>query len=56
MQVLVVVVDDNGKSETLQLERDRETKNYVKYKAGDMGKPIIGSAYVAKSLQTTEKS
>ena len=56
MQVLVVVIDDNGKSETLQLERVKETRNYIRFEAGDMGRPIIGKAWVAKSLQTTKKS
>jgi len=56
MQVLVVVVDDNGKSETLQLEKVKETRNYVRFEAGGMGNPIIGKAWVAKSLQTIKKN
>jgi len=55
-QVLVVVVDDNGKSETLRLEKFKETRNFIRFQAGDMSSPIIGKAWVAKSLLTRKKS
>jgi len=51
MQVLIVVVDDNGRSETFQLERVGVTPNYVKFKAGDMGTPLIYKVWVAKSFK-----
>ena len=56
MQVLVVVLADDGGSQTFKLERVRETRNYVVFSAGDMGKPLIGKAYVAKGFKATDKS
>lgn len=56
MQVLVVVTDDDGRSETLQLDRIKTTKNYVKFGAGDMGKPVISTTYVAKDFKATGKA
>ena len=56
MQVLLVVIDDNGDSQTFQLERDKETKNYVKFRAGDMGNPLIYKVYVAKGFKAAKKS
>lgn len=56
MQVLVVVTDDDGRSETFQLDRIKTTKNYVKFGAGDMGKPIISTIYIAKGFKATRKT
>ena len=37
MQVLVVVIDDDGESRNFRLERIGESRNYVKFFAGYLG-------------------
>ena len=56
MQVLVVVIDNDGDSQTFQLEKTGESRNYVKFFAGAMGKPLIGKVWVAKSFKAEKKS
>ena len=55
MQVLVVVIDDNGNSQTFQLEKYGESRRYVKVRAGGMGDPLIGKAWVAKDFKAEKK-
>ncbi|MBM3142894.1 MAG: hypothetical protein FJ005_07600 [Chloroflexi bacterium] len=56
MQVSIIVTDDYGRSETFQLDRIKTTKNYVKFGAGDMGKPVISTIYIAKDFKATKKT
>lgn len=56
MQILVVVTDDAGKSETFQVDRIKTTKNYVKFGAGGMGTPVISTIYVAKDFKAARKT
>ena len=56
MQVLVVVIDDSGKSESFQLDWIKVTPNYVRFGAGAMGKPLIGKVWVAKGFKAEKKS
>ena len=56
MQVLVVIIDDNKGTQTFQLERERETRNYVVFSSGDKSKPLISRTYVAKGFKTEKKS
>ena len=52
MQVQVQVIDDDGKTETFQLERiqrpKEKNKSFVKFHVGDSNSPLIAIAWVRK--------
>ena len=64
MQVLVVVIDDNGNSETFKLERDGESRgrNYDIYSAKERVNPLTGrptlfsKTHVMKGFKAKGKS
>ena len=56
MQVLIVVIDNDGDSQTFQLEKTGESRNYIRFRAGDMGKPLISKIWVAKGFKAAKKS
>ena len=56
MQVLVVVLTDDGGSQTFKLKKFKETRNYVVFRAGDMGEPLISRAYVKRGFKAANKS
>ena len=52
MKVQVQVIDDDGKTETFQLERierpGEKNKSFVKFHVGDRSSPLIATAWVRK--------
>ena len=56
MQVLVVVIDDDGESRNFRLEKFGDSRNYDKFRTGDMGKPLIGKVWIVKGFKAEKKS